>query len=370
MTKDYINDYDTTAGNNEDIGGISIIEGCAPSNINDAIREGMSHLAAWKSEFEVGADIASATALPVNVPGQFHDVTGTTTITSFAEATNDTSRIKVLQFDGILTLTHHATDLVLLTGANRTTAAGNIGIYYQYAAGDWREVYFSDSSSDLVDDLTPQLGGDLDGQGNEINSISGLFIDEAANAAADVAGDGQFWVKDDTPNTPMFTDDEGNDYLLTARLETEQASTSGTAISFAGIPAGVTEITVMLEQVSTNGTSDYIIQIGDSGGYEASGYTGGCAQDGTAGRVANSNGFNIENAPVAGVVCDAVARLTLKDAANNTWMCTGTSNDGGNNSNYFFSGAKSLSSVLDRVQVTTDSGSNSFDAGSINILYR
>ena len=168
----------------------------------------------------------------------------------------------------------------------------------------------------------------------------------------------------------MFTDDEGNDYLLTAKLETEQASTSGTAISFAGIPAGITEITVMLEQVSTNGTSDYIIQIGDSGGYEASGYTGGCAQDGTAGRVANSNGFNIENAPVAGVVCDAVARLTLKDAANNTWMCTGTSNDGGNNSNYFFSGAKSLSSVLDRVQVTTDSGSNSFDAGSINILYR
>lgn len=227
MPKDYINDYDATAGNNGDIGGISIIEGCPPSNINDAIREGMSHLAAWKSEFEVGADIASASALPVNVPGQFHDVTGTTTITSFAEATNDTSRIKILQFDGILTLTHHATDLVLLTGANRTTAAGDIGIYYQYAAGDWREVYFSNSG--VVDDLTPQLGGDLDGQGNEINSVSGVFIDEAAAAAADVAGDGQFWVKDDTPNTPMFTDDEGNDfYLISPLLHVQDQKTSGT----------------------------------------------------------------------------------------------------------------------------------------------
>lgn len=167
--KDYLNDYDPTAGNNTDVGGVNIAEGCAPSVINDAIRELMSHLAGLNAELDVGADVSSAATLPINIAGMMHDVTGTTTITAFAEATNDTSRVKILQFDGVLTLTHHSTDLVLLTGANRTTAAGDIGIYYQYAAGDWREVYFSNTSSDLVNDTTPQLGGDLDLNGNNID---------------------------------------------------------------------------------------------------------------------------------------------------------------------------------------------------------
>ena len=43
-----------------------------------------------------------------------------------------------------------------------------------------------------------------------------LFLQERATAAADVAGDGQFWVRNDVPNTPMFTDDAGTDFVLTA----------------------------------------------------------------------------------------------------------------------------------------------------------
>ena len=136
-----------------------------------------------------GADIASATELPVNIDGNIFDVTGTTTIASFSE--RGIGSIIYLQFDGILTLTHHATDLVLLTGANRTTAAGDIGIYYQYAAGDWREVYFSG--------------------GTESASASPIFITEQSAASADVAGDGQIWVDDAVPNTLMFTNDAGAD---------------------------------------------------------------------------------------------------------------------------------------------------------------
>lgn len=153
MAKDYINDYNSTASNNTDAGGVSIAEGTAPSNINDAIREVMSHLAGWKNEFEVGADIASSAALAVNIPGMFHNVTGTTTITSLAATTNDTSKVKVLQFDGVLTLTHHATDLILPRGANITTAAGDIGIFYEYASGDWRCVsYFRANTGALSAD--------------------------------------------------------------------------------------------------------------------------------------------------------------------------------------------------------------------------
>jgi hypothetical protein len=82
-----------------------------------------------------GADVASASALTVG-SGNYFDVTGTTAITSIATVAVG-SQIK-LHFDGILTLTHHATDLILPSGANITTAAGDEAEFVEYATGDWR----------------------------------------------------------------------------------------------------------------------------------------------------------------------------------------------------------------------------------------
>lgn len=47
MAKDHIADYDTTAGNNTDVDGVDVNEACAPSGINNAIREVMADLAEW-----------------------------------------------------------------------------------------------------------------------------------------------------------------------------------------------------------------------------------------------------------------------------------------------------------------------------------
>jgi hypothetical protein len=44
MAKNKISEYSSTAANNTDIGGIDIAEGCAPSGINNAIRELMAQL--------------------------------------------------------------------------------------------------------------------------------------------------------------------------------------------------------------------------------------------------------------------------------------------------------------------------------------
>lgn len=98
-------------------------------------------------EISQGADIASATSLLVNIPGTFHDVTGTTQITSFE--TVRVGSLKILQFDGALTLTHHATDLILPGAVNKTTVAGDIGVFYEYATGDWRCVSYSGASAAL-----------------------------------------------------------------------------------------------------------------------------------------------------------------------------------------------------------------------------
>ena len=83
-----------------------------------------------------GADVASGSALDVTGAGNFFDVTGTTTVTSIAS--KGVGSFVVLEFDGVLTLTHHATDLILPGAANITTAAGDVGMFYEYASGDWR----------------------------------------------------------------------------------------------------------------------------------------------------------------------------------------------------------------------------------------
>lgn len=74
--------------------------------------------------WEQGSDIASAATISVGEGGYFH-VTGTTTITDIDFGTTKAGRAAKLVFDGILTLTHNATTLILPTGANITTAAGD-----------------------------------------------------------------------------------------------------------------------------------------------------------------------------------------------------------------------------------------------------
>jgi len=88
-------------------------------------------------QWSKGADVVSATALPVLTDGNYFDVTGTTTVTSI-NTTGGAGTLIKLHFDAILILTHHATDLILPGGANITTAAGDEAEFVEYASGDYR----------------------------------------------------------------------------------------------------------------------------------------------------------------------------------------------------------------------------------------
>ena len=83
-----------------------------------------------------GADVTAATDLLVNIDGNIFDVTGATTIATIA--TKGIGTVIKLHFDAALTLTHHATNLVLPGGANILTAAGDEAEFYEYASADWR----------------------------------------------------------------------------------------------------------------------------------------------------------------------------------------------------------------------------------------
>lgn len=148
-------------------------------------------------------------------------------------------------------------------------------------------------------------------------------------------------------------------------LATPVASTSGTSIDFTGIPAGTKRITVNFVGVSTNGTSPLLIQIGDSGGIETSGYVSTVGDYGTA--VASTAGFIIITLAAAASTFYGSVTLNLENSSLFTWCGSGNISD--TTTAYYSSGAKSLSAELDRVRITTSGGVNTFDAGQINISY-
>lgn len=147
---------------------------------------------------------------------------------------------------------------------------------------------------------------------------------------------------------------------------TAVASTSGTSIDFTGIPSWVKRITVMLNGVSVSGTSPIIVQLGDSGGIETTGYVGSGANGANA-AVSFTTGFP---AVVSIIAAHAASGLvTIATLGSNIWAgntVMGVSSTG----NPQYGGAsKTLSDVLDRIRITTVNGTGTFDAGSINILY-
>ena len=150
-------------------------------------------------------------------------------------------------------------------------------------------------------------------------------------------------------------------------LATPQATTSGTSIDFTSIPAGTKVIYISFSGVSTNGSSDTIIQIGDSGGVETSGYTGSNVDSTQSGGVDMSAGFILDNLQASGTAHYGSVVLTLLNSSTFIWSMT--SNIAHGSYLTFSAGGKTLSAELDRVRLTTENGSDTFDAGSVNILY-
>lgn len=149
-------------------------------------------------------------------------------------------------------------------------------------------------------------------------------------------------------------------------LETAQASTSGTSIDFTGIPSWVKRITVGFIDVSTNGSSPVQVQIGDSGGFETTGYTSTAFLYNSGTLTTSTSGFILTQ----GISASAVLRsfVTLVRISGNTWGESGIILSSSNAPTQS-AGLKQLSDTLDRVRITTVNGTDAFDAGSINIMY-
>ena len=105
---------------------------------------------------EKGADIVSASPLVITTVGDYFDVTGTT---GFAAMTVAADRQFTLQFDGALTMTHHATNLDLPGEANITTAAGDVATFQSTGANTVQCINYSRASGEpIVGAATATLG--------------------------------------------------------------------------------------------------------------------------------------------------------------------------------------------------------------------
>ncbi len=261
-----------------------------------------------------GTDITAAATTDIGAAtGDIVDVThaaGTVAISALGTIFAGARRTVRFQVSGgTLTLTHNATSLILPGGADITVADDDVAEFASLGSGNWYCKTYTRANGSTIRSLT-----------------SGTAI----------------------------------------------ATTSGTSHDFTDIPSWVKRITISLSGVSTNGTSIPIIQIGDSGGIETTNYLGAGwnAASGAAPTVTNHTvGFNLVGSTAATCIYHGAAVLTLVDAATNTWAFASSTARSETTSSQGAAGSKALSGTLTTVRLTTVNGTDTFDAGSVNILY-
>ena len=159
-------------------------------------------------------------------------------------------------------------------------------------------------------------------------------------------------------------------YTVSTTQTTASTTITVVGIDFTGIPSTAKRITVMFNGVSLSGTSNPIIQLGSSSieitGYSSFVGTVSNANNTTRGVAATASFLVAANSSAAATYYGAV---TFSLLSSNTWTCAGCVADIGGGQSSYLSGAKATSGVLDRVRVTALNGTDTFDAGSINIMW-
>ena len=151
---------------------------------------------------------------------------------------------------------------------------------------------------------------------------------------------------------------------------TPVTTTSGTTADFTSLPTGIRVIHVILTGVSASGTDSLEVRIGDSGGVATTGYSGSsCIVTSGTSVAGMSTGFTLYggSSDTSGAARSGI--ITLSNLSGNIWVASGSICLGSNTAVSTTAATKTLSNTLDRVRVAW-SGANTFDAGSVNIVYQ
>jgi len=209
--------------------------------------------------------------------------------------------------------------------------------------------------------------------GTTLLADAGFMFDSDADTGISRASDGVMNVKCNATTVGQFNSTGFTGNSATANYAPLISGTVQNALTtevlFSSIPSWVKRITVMFNEVSTSGTSAAQVRLGDSGGVEDTGYKGQAGNLSAAPTVLSS-GFTFIAPPVAVGLYSGSMTLTL--LGSNIWAANsiiGRSDASGTTSLQLCAGTKATSGVLDRVSITMANGTDTFDAGTINIMY-
>jgi len=275
------------------------------------------------------ADVASATTTDIGAASSRNvRITGTVTITGLGTA--DAGTFRRVRFAAALTLTHNGTSLILPGAANITTAANDTATFISLGSGNWICISYKRATG------LPVAFVDEDDMSSDSAALVPSQQSVKAYVDASVVQEGGL--------------------LSTA---------SGTSVSSSDL--GVTTPTIIhmaFDQVSVSGTDDLLVQIGDAGGIETTGYEsdGVSAASGGNGTVNSTAGFIIDISVAARAFSGTA---TLVKVTGNIWSfgyagrtASGVAAVGG--------GRKELSAPLTQI-LLKPTGSDSFDGGQVRI---
>jgi len=299
--------------------------------------------------FEGATEDAYETTITVTDPTADRTITipnksGTVALTSDLATTSITTASGTYSAAGSSTVT--------VSVSSHGLSAGDL-VYLDFTSGTAVDGEFTVASVINTDSYTVTYGSSITTSGNITQYYSVLGQIRLASPTEVLEGSNAN--KAITPYT-----------YQTTKLGTSTAVTlsSGTYTDFTSIPSWVKRITVMLSDVSTSGTSLMQVQIGTSGGVSDSGYTSlaaydrGAEADSTTGLLLTQN--QAESKLYSG-------HLVLTKLTGYTWVASTIIVDPIRA--HFGAGTKTLSTTLDRVRLTTVNGTDTFDAGKVNILY-
>lgn len=150
-------------------------------------------------------------------------------------------------------------------------------------------------------------------------------------------------------------------------LGTAVATTSGTAVTLSGIPSWVKRITLMLSEVSTSGTGNLAIRLGTSVGNVSTGYMGVTTICSVAGATNDTSMVLVSYSASAATKSNGT--VTLIHMGGNLWAISGVVGRSTSGFLDLTGYTVQLPGVLDRLVVLTGNGTDTFDGGSVNILY-
>lgn len=348
-------DLANTEASSSATAGWNTAEGQDPSTVNDGLRRAKEILAAFVDDLggvnTVGgsadaltvalAQVAGGNSISAYATGQlFRFASLSTNTTSVTINVNSIGAKHIRKISG-------GTDVALIAG---DIAAGRVNEVIYSAAANAAAGAFILNNPALAIPVTGPNGG----TGTSAYAVGDLLYANTTTSFAKLA------ISTAGLSLRVNAGATAPEWAAGVTSGTRSTTTGGTEIAFTSVPSWVKKITVTVVGLSFNGTADILVQLGDSGGYESTGYT--CL---TA-AVSSTAGFNFGSGNAANVFH---GKITL-EFDGTTWVAAIELMSTNGPNTHQGAGSKALSGTLDRIRITPANGTDTVDAnGGVNILY-